>query len=109
MNQTEMIAAAVAHRACCGSEHDPSKGKLHGLCIVCGVSWPCDTAKQFLFKKGGKMATKEFILSVLGELDSKRSDEEVAESVCLSLIKKLGRTGRANVSELVGLAILKNP
>jgi len=44
----EMIAAAIAHRACCGSEHDPSVGKFHGYCVVCGVPWPCETAKQFL-------------------------------------------------------------
>jgi hypothetical protein len=42
------LAAATAHRACCGSEHDPQNGKLHGCCIVCGVTWPCETAKVFL-------------------------------------------------------------
>lgn len=42
------VAAAIAHRACCGEEHDPANGKLHGCCIVCGVPWPCDTAKYFL-------------------------------------------------------------
>lgn len=41
--------AATAHRACCGSEHDAQQGKLHGYCVVCGVPWPCDTAKYFLF------------------------------------------------------------
>lgn len=41
-------AAALAHRACCGSEHDLANGKLHGYCVVCGVPWPCDTAKYFL-------------------------------------------------------------
>jgi hypothetical protein len=44
----EMVAAAIAHRACHSAEHDPQKGMLHGYCIVCGVPWPCDTAKQFL-------------------------------------------------------------
>ena len=43
------IAAATAHRACCGSEHDPENGKLHGYCVVCGIPWPCETAKEFLF------------------------------------------------------------
>lgn len=43
-----LTAACMAHRACCGTEHDPANGKLHGCCIVCGVSWPCDTAKSFL-------------------------------------------------------------
>jgi len=46
----EMIASAIAHRACCGSEHDPSSGKLHGYCVVCGVPWPCETASTFLVK-----------------------------------------------------------
>lgn len=43
------IAAAFAHRACCGVEHDPTLGKLHGYCVVCGSPWPCKTAKVFLF------------------------------------------------------------
>jgi len=42
------LAAATAHRACCGSEHDTANRKLHGYCVVCGVPWPCDTAKHFL-------------------------------------------------------------
>lgn len=42
------VAAALAHRACCGTEHDPENGKLHGYCVVCGVEWPCETAKMFL-------------------------------------------------------------
>lgn len=46
--QAADLAACLAHRACCGSEHDPSAGKLHGYCVVCGVPWPCDTAKHFL-------------------------------------------------------------
>lgn len=41
-------AAALAHRACCGTEHDTANGKLHGYCVVCGVPWPCDTAKYYL-------------------------------------------------------------
>jgi hypothetical protein len=45
------VAAAMAHRACCGTEHDPANGKLHGCCVVCGVPWPCDTAKYFLRQK----------------------------------------------------------
>ena len=44
------VAAAMAHRACCGSEHDPLNGKLHGYCVVCGVAWPCETAQYFLRK-----------------------------------------------------------
>ncbi len=37
----ERVAQILAHRACCGVEHDPSNGKLHGFCVVCGVPWPC--------------------------------------------------------------------
>lgn len=44
------LAAALAHRACCGTEHDPANGKLHGCCVVCGVPWPCETAQYFLRK-----------------------------------------------------------
>lgn len=49
------IAAAVAHRACCGTEHDPAQGKLHGYCVVCGVPWPCETAAQFLSAPNRKL------------------------------------------------------
>lgn len=45
---TRDLAAAYAHRACCGVEHDPNRGKLHGYCVVCGVPWPCETAETFL-------------------------------------------------------------
>lgn len=38
----ERIAQITAHRACCGTEHDPASGKLHGYCVVCGVPWPCE-------------------------------------------------------------------
>lgn len=44
----DRLVAALAHRVCCGLEHDPANGKLHGDCVVCGVPWPCDTAKAFL-------------------------------------------------------------
>lgn len=44
------LASALAHRACCGTEHDPLNGKLHGYCIVCGIPWPCETAKTFIFE-----------------------------------------------------------
>lgn len=46
--QSADIAACIAHRACCGVEHNPDKGKLHGMCVVCGVPWPCETAQYFL-------------------------------------------------------------
>jgi hypothetical protein len=40
----ERVAQLIAHRACCGTEHDPLNGKLHGYCVVCGVDWPCEYA-----------------------------------------------------------------
>ena len=41
MSINERVAQLTAHRACCGAEHDPQRGKLHGCCVVCGVPWPC--------------------------------------------------------------------
>lgn len=43
-----LLASALAHRACHSAEHDPRNGKLHGYCVVCGVPWPCDAARQFI-------------------------------------------------------------
>jgi DNA-binding CsgD family transcriptional regulator len=40
----ERTAQIAAHRVCCGTEHDPVNGKLHGYCIVCGIPWPCEYA-----------------------------------------------------------------
>ena len=40
----ERVVQLITHRACCGTEHDPANGKLHGHCIVCGVPWPCEYA-----------------------------------------------------------------
>jgi len=59
MPTPEMIAAAIAHRACCGSEHDPSVGKFHGYCVVCGVPWPCETASAFLVKPNNVISKPE--------------------------------------------------
>lgn len=42
--QAERVAQLTAHRVCCGTDHDPLNGKLHGYCIVCGVPWPCEYA-----------------------------------------------------------------
>jgi hypothetical protein len=44
MVDRERVAQLIAHRACCGTEHDPPNGKLHGYCVVCGVEWPCEYA-----------------------------------------------------------------
>ena len=52
--QMKMTSAAIAHRACCGTEHAPMEGKLHGYCVVCGVPWPCETASAFLFARKPK-------------------------------------------------------
>lgn len=51
-----LVAAAIAHRACTGTEHDPLNGKLHGCCVVCGDPWPCTSAARFLppGPEGGK-------------------------------------------------------
>jgi hypothetical protein len=43
-DMAERVAQLTAHRACCGTEHDPENGKLHGYCVVCGVDWPCEYA-----------------------------------------------------------------
>lgn len=43
---TERVAQLIAHRACTGAEHDPTDGKLHGCCVVCGVPWPCAFAGE---------------------------------------------------------------
>lgn len=40
----ERTSQIAAHRACCGTEHDPANGKLHGCCVVCGIPWPCKYA-----------------------------------------------------------------
>lgn len=38
----ERTAQLLAHRACCGTEHDPQNGKFHGNCIICNDGpWPC--------------------------------------------------------------------
>jgi len=40
------VATLTAHRACCGTEHDPANGKIHGYCVVCGIPWPCEYAGE---------------------------------------------------------------
>jgi len=57
----ERIAVLTAHRACCGTEHDPANGKLHGCCVICGVPWPCAYA--------GTPAQEAINLRLLAELD----------------------------------------
>lgn len=33
--------SAETHRACTSEEHDAVNGKIHGLCVICGVPFPC--------------------------------------------------------------------
>ena len=40
----ERVAQLTAHRATHAAEHNPSQGRIHGYCIVCGVPWPCEYA-----------------------------------------------------------------
>ena len=47
----ERIATITAHRACCGTEHKPLEGKLHGYCVVCGVPYPCEYAGMLPIKE----------------------------------------------------------
>ena len=42
----ERAAQLIAHRACHSAEHNPSAGRLHGYCVVCGVAWPCSYAGE---------------------------------------------------------------
>lgn len=42
--RSERLLQMIAHRVCCGTEHNPLSGKLHGYCVVCGVPWPCKYA-----------------------------------------------------------------
>lgn len=46
LRSIERVAQITAHRACCGTEHDPLNGKLHGYCVVCGIPWPCAYAGE---------------------------------------------------------------
>ena len=34
------------HRICTAEEHDPANGKSHGLCVRCGIGWPCLAEQQ---------------------------------------------------------------
>jgi hypothetical protein len=63
------IAAATAHRACCGTEHDVKNGKFHGYCVVCGVPWPCETAKYFIRSVPDPIGDALRAMSVIGTLN----------------------------------------
>lgn len=62
------VAAALAHRAAISEKHDPSQGKLHGCCVVCGVPWPCDTAKHFL--RAAPVATENYGAVLASEINA---------------------------------------
>jgi hypothetical protein len=68
------VAAAMAHRACCGAEHDPQNGKLHGCCVVCGVPWPCDTAKHFLRGSPNETRTDPALLKAAAQVDQRHAE-----------------------------------
>lgn len=80
----ERTAQISAHRACCGSEHDPLNGKLHGYCIVCGIPWPCEYAGTPLicaFAEEG-LASRERIATLEQRLASyKVSEENLAQAL----------------------------
>lgn len=63
----ERTAQLLAHRGCCGTEHDPTNGKLHGCCVVCGVPWPCEYA-------GKPPAQDAKVADALAELLAARAD-----------------------------------
>lgn len=71
------LAAALAHRGCCGTEHDPANGKLHGYCVVCGVPWPCDTAKYFLREAPTTLENRDD-----GRLTGRLTKRAVIEAYC---------------------------
>ena len=56
-----LVASAKAHRAICGNECTFENKKLHGYCEVCGVPWPCDTARSFLLKPSEANARIAFL------------------------------------------------
>ena len=59
----ERVAQMIAHRACCGSEHDPSVGRIHGYCVVCGVPWPCEYAGPLPTPSDAGKETRESAVS----------------------------------------------
>lgn len=82
LREVVLLASAAAHRACCGVEHDPLNGKLHGYCVVCGVPWPCETASRFIAASApaAPSATRSCDLCG-GPLDSTAVSDHVA-TVC---------------------------
>ena len=45
-DEANIRAVVAAHRSCNSEEHDPSQGRVHGYCMVCGVPWPCAYALE---------------------------------------------------------------
>src|SRR3990167_8214466 len=77
----ERTAQIAAHRACCGTEHDPANGKLHGYCIVCGIPWPCEYAGKPLAAQQPENSRE----AVLEELVNRFLAWPLPESVCSDL------------------------
>ena len=92
----ERIAQLIAHRACCGVEHDPQNGKLHGLCVVCGVPWPCAYAGS-----PPGVVVPESALRYL--FDSTAEDGQWEESGVHNFVKAMlaARPGAQNAKETV--------
>ena len=72
--KSDKVASAIAHRACCGTEHNPAEGKLHGYCVVCGVPWPCKTAERFLSKDALKSGENSMLNFPLKEADHEKAE-----------------------------------
>lgn len=84
-------AAALAHRVCCGTEHDPANGKLHGYCIVCGVEWPCETAQYFLRKPDAERRAIDTMLKSTNPVYLARLVADLVAQIELSQSESEGR------------------
>lgn len=91
-----LVAAATAHRACCGAEHDPQNGKLHGYCVVCGVPWPCETAKFFMPASHSPAEDKGPDIELLNRLMTERKGYADAVLYCLAGIVPTPEAGYLN-------------
>lgn len=91
----ERMAQISAHRACCGSEHDPSQGKLHGYCVVCGVPWPCEYSGKNPAQKSKGMEREELIkvINDYGDKFSKAGVLPKAGELAEAILTKWGGAG----------------
>jgi flagellar biosynthesis chaperone FliJ len=94
-NIEERIAQIRAHRAVTGSEHDVSRGRFHGDCIVCGVPFPCEyVGNPLVISTPGKQMsnTREVDDAVCGLRD--------AVNKAGSLMRRLAAPGYDQLSEM---------